>query len=157
MGAFVMPTVEAVELLIRMTKGEGELPDVSGLKAPAIRKLFSLSVDRETLKDFGYTHFRIIKAGEKSASLTISDGSLIGYPTLQVRLYAYPDMFQVRASAFGDQLMQISECFSYKVERDDEKFFFIDANGYTEASRVTAEMKSPEIFDEKVRAKTVEL
>lgn len=49
-------------------------------------------------------------------------------------------------------------CISLHTKEAAERLFnFIDANGYTEASRVTAEMKSPEIFDEKVRAKTVEL
>ena len=37
------------------------------------------------------------------------------------------------------------------------EFFFLDANGLTEAFRIEGEMKSPEVFDEKPRAKCVEL
>lgn len=152
-----MPTVEAVELIIRMTKGEGELPDMTGLKAAGIKKLVSLSVDHETLRSFGYTHYRVVKGGEKSATLSIEDGKIEGHPTLQVRLYAYPDMNQVTARIFGDDLVRVSECFSYRIERNGQQFHFIDANGYTEASRVIAEMKSPDVFDEKIRPKAVAL
>lgn len=75
-----MPTVEAVELVIRMTKGEGEIPDMTGLKAAGIKKLVSLSVDHETLRSFGYTHYRVVKGGRSPPRSRLRTGKLRGIP-----------------------------------------------------------------------------
>lgn len=89
-----MSFIDAVEMSIRMTKGEGDFPDLSDLNQSEIEKLIVLSIDNESLKGFGYTHYRIINSGEKSSTILIKDGVIEGYPTLEVRLYAYPDFNQ---------------------------------------------------------------
>jgi hypothetical protein len=149
--------IDSVELTICMSKSEGILPDLTGKTASEIKKSLILSVDINSLKDFGFTHYRIINDGGKSKSLCISDGHISGYPTLKVRIYSYPDMDNVKCSSVEDKIL-LSECFSYKLDiGTGSDFFFIDANGYTDTMRVTAEMKPPEFFDEKIRHKCVQL
>jgi len=150
--------IDAIEVIIRMTKGDGDnMPDTSSLKAAALKKSLALSIDKTTLKEMGFTHYRVTQGGEKSASIEFQDGIIIGYPTLKVRVYAYPDMGQVMADVFGDDRVRLGECFSYKVNVGLSEFYFVDANGYTQCQRMTAEMKTPEFFDEKIRHKAVEL
>ncbi len=149
--------IDAVEATIRMTKSEGELPDLSGMKASAIKKLIALSVDGETLKELGYTHYRVIKGGEKSDTLNVSDGAIDGYPTLKVRIYRYPDFMGNKADVFYKDRATLGSAFSYRIPSGDGNFFFIDANGYTEPVRVNSEMKPPEFFDEKLRSKCTEV
>ena len=55
-----------------MTKGEGDMPNVAMLKSSGIKKLFSLIVNQEVLEGIGFTHYRVVKLVEKSASLSIS-------------------------------------------------------------------------------------
>ena len=153
-----MPYIDALEVVIQMTKSTEEIPDFLGKKKSDISKSLKLSVDVETLKGFGYTHYRVIKAGEKSDSIQISDGKLEGYPTLKLRLYAYPDMKQVKCSPFSDDRANIGACFSYQVMGGaSNECFFEDHNGYTDIVRVSSEMKPPEWFAEKVMQKCISL
>jgi hypothetical protein len=150
--------IDALEVVIQMTKSTENIPDFSGKKKGEIAKLLKLSVDAETLKDFGFTHYRVIKGGEKSESIKISDGCLEGFPTLKLRLYAYPDMNQVRGRPLSDDQATIGSCFSYQVQGGpSDNCFFEDQNGYTDIIRVTGEMKPPEWFEEKVMQKCVVL
>jgi hypothetical protein len=152
-----VPNIDAIELTIRMTKGEGDPPNLADLKAAEIRKIVSLSVDHDTLKSFGYTHYRVIKGGEVSSSLSIADGKLEGYPTLQVRIYAYPDGKQVTANVPGEDLLRVADCFSYGVESNGRQFHFIDRNGYSSALRVKEEVASSGSFDEVIGPRAIAL
>lgn len=153
-----MPCIDALEITVQMSKLTEELPNTAGMKKQALVKALELSVDSEKLKEFGFTHYRVIAAGAKSETLKIEDGKIDGFPTLKVRLYAYPDMNQVTAKAFGDDRAKIGECFSYRVNvPESSDCYFEDQNGYTDIGRVTGEMKSPEWFAEKLMAKCVPL
>ena len=155
-----MAYIEAIEVVIGMINPEAaeHLPSFAGKKKKQILESIKLKVDHKTLKNFGYTHYRIIKAGEKSDTMIIGDGTLEGYPTLKVRLYSYPDWNNVSAKPFGDDKSKICACFKYSVEAEGkDPFYFDDRCGCTDISRVTAEMKSPEFFDQKIRQKAVEL
>jgi hypothetical protein len=152
-----MASIDSVELTIPMTKYEGTLPRITDMKASSIKKLFALTVNADAIKDLGYTHYRIIKAGEKSDSLRISDGKLEGFPTLKVRIYRYPDFMGNKADVFGKDRAAAGGAFLYNFGGSESDCYFLDANGETQALRIMSEMKSPDYFDDKLRSKCVEL
>ena len=153
-----MSYIDALEVTIQMTKTSSELPNLAGIKATAIKKALKLSVDAETLKGFGLTHYRVIKSGEKSDTISFADGQITGYPTLKVRVYSYPDMANVKGSIFHDDKAAFGSCFSYLIDfPSDEPCYFEDQNGLTDISRVTSEMKPSEWFEEKLMEKCIAL
>ena len=152
---------DCIEVQISMTKGDGSFPDVSDLSAAKIKKALQLSVDIETLKTFGFTHYRVMKStsGTKSDSIAICDGEIEGYPRLTVRLYApYNDTVGLK---FDDSKIEIGSCFSYKLEiigrNEDDPFYFEDHNGYIEMRREGRDIKSPEEFKAKIAPKCTAL
>lgn len=149
--------IDAIELTIQMSKGEGNMPDLSNKKSSEIKKMFSLLVNGNVLKDIGYTHYRVVKSGEKSDTLAIAAGSISGFPTLKVRIYRYPDFRGNKADVFRSERALAGSAFMYKISDGVNEYIYLDANGLTEALRLNNEMKSPEFFDEKLREKCTEL
>jgi hypothetical protein len=165
-----MSFVDCIEAVIPMTKGTGYFPDISNLSATKMRKAIKLSVDTVTLKGYGFTHYRVTKDGLKSDSIKINDGSIEGYPTLRVRLYADFEKLKINFEpSEGDYAISyevatpagIGTCFSYKLEipnvNEDDPFYFEDLNWNTEIRREGRDIMPPEDFTQKLAPKCIAL
>lgn len=159
-------SVRCIEVVVPMTKGSGDdFPDVSGLSTKEIKKIITLSVDTDTLMSFGFTHYKVIKDGIKSNTITIDDGEIVGYPTLQVRLYGPMGSVKVDFTKDAEPSecatnVTLGECFSYKVALagDSQPFYFEDQNGYTTLAGIfNKSLDDINEFELKIAPKCIEL
>lgn len=156
MSIWDMKFVDAIEATIAMTKSEGTA-DLSKMKAAEIKKSMMLIVNDEVLKELGFTHYRVMKGGEKSETISFEAGGVSGYPTLKVRVYCYPDRKAMKGDVFRDDRALLGSAFTYKLGSNSDDFFFFDGNGETDVVRAENECKTPDVFDEKVLAKCTTL
>jgi hypothetical protein len=124
-----------------MTKGDGSIPIFTNQTIGKLKRKFHLDIDQDGLKKLNVDYYKIIKKDFSKLNL-LSDGSIDGYPSLKIKLYAI-DRF------ISFENVKIGACFSFKFYCESlwkvgtEAFYFEDMNGYTELFR-NFSYKAPE-------------
>ena len=143
----VIKFIDSVSANIPMTKGDGSMPIFTDQTIGKLKRKFHLDIDQDGLKELNVDYYKVIKKDFSKLDL-LSDGSIDGYPSLKIKLYAI-DRF------IPFENVKIGACFSFKFyceslwESGSEAFYFEDMNGYTELFR-NFSSEAPEAVLEKL-------